>query len=230
MPRHARCARRPPCSPPPTGRSRRIEGRLVSPVQRAHGHHVAGPPRRHVALGERIDAPEPLRVMEGTQGLVAHQLRERGEELLATTVRRRGQEGPEPVRRRQRGQDAVALDPDGRPDPFRGGPGDRPERRRVGGHRLGGKRTALAMQRLQALCRHAAHGNVAQRAHRQRADHRVGGHALAAGQADRAAAGGDVDRLDHTAEANALAQLIGHPQRHRRRALGHPSVSQRVSS
>ena len=97
-----------------------------------------------------------------------------------------------------------------------------PDARQTGlgerGDDLGGQRVALAVQAREPRVGDAGHGDVAQRADRQRADDRLGAQLLAAGERDAARAAG-VQRDDARAVADALAELGGHRERERGAAV-----------
>ena len=193
-------------------------------MQRPYRHDVARPPAGHVALGERVEAPGAGAIEERLQRLVPHHRGEHGQELAAPLRLGSGEEGAEPVGRRERREDPLALDPHRGPDPVRGGAADVPERARVGDDGLGGERVALAVEGGEPPVRDARDRHVAQRAGGECAYDRLRLDAFAVAQEDRAAARGHAESHDDAAEPHPLAEVGGHPQRDSSRALGHAQV------
>jgi hypothetical protein len=99
-----------------------------------------------------------------------------------------------------------------------------PEGPVVGEAHLGRQSVALPVERAQPLRRHALHPDVAQRPHRQCADHRGRAERLANGGGDLAAgrSRGDPYPGHGSTVADAVAKLLRHAQRHRGRALADP--------
>ncbi len=206
--------------------ARDVERRLVGPVQRADGGQVARRPLRDVALRERVDAPVALEVRVGLRRRRPVEVGEHGEHLGAAHRRRGAQEDPEPLGADQHGEGVVALGPARADDALgqREAVGARvtPDRRRVGRDDLRGARLALAVQRGQPRVGDARDRDVAQRADGHGADDGRGAHALAVAQRRDDPVRRHVERGDHGAEPDPVAELLPHRQRERRTAGRQP--------